>query len=44
MGPTLGRQDPGGPHVGPTKIVTWGYVCLRLFVIGTIEYIVPKKI
>ena len=23
MGPTLGRQDPGGPHVGPMKIVIW---------------------
>ena len=20
MGPTWGRQDPGGPHVGPTNL------------------------
>ena len=23
MGPTWGRQDPGGPDVGPIKIVIW---------------------
>ena len=23
MGPTWGRQDPGGPHVGPMNIVIW---------------------
>ena len=26
MGPTWGRQDPGGPHVGPMNLVSWeGY-------------------
>ena len=23
MGPILGRQDPGGPHVGPTNFAIW---------------------
>ena len=23
MGPIWGRQDPGGPHVGPVKCVIW---------------------
>ena len=23
MGPIWGRQDPGGPHVGPMNFVTW---------------------
>ena len=24
MGPTSGRQDPGGPHVGPMNLAIWG--------------------
>ena len=24
MGPTWGRQDPGGPHVGPMILAIWG--------------------
>ena len=24
MGPIWGRQDPGGPHVGPMNFVIWG--------------------
>ena len=23
MGPTWGRQDPGGPHAGPMKLAIW---------------------
>ena len=23
MGPTWGRQDPGGPHVGPMNFANW---------------------
>ena len=23
MGPIWGRQDPGGPHVGPTNLDIW---------------------
>ena len=26
MGPIWGRQDPGGPHVGPMNFVIWVYV------------------
>ena len=24
MGPTWGRHDPGGPHVGPMNFAIWG--------------------
>ena len=24
MEPIWGRQDPGGPHVGPMNFATWG--------------------
>ena len=24
MGPICGRQDPGGPHVGPMNFAIWG--------------------
>ena len=24
MGPIRGRQDPGGPHVGPMNFAIWG--------------------
>ena len=26
MGPIWGRQDPGGPHVGPMKLAIWGFI------------------
>ena len=26
MGPIWGRQDPGGPNVGPMNLATWGIV------------------
>ena len=31
MGPTWGRQDPGGPHVGPMNLVIWveSEICLN---------------
>ena len=32
MGPIWGRQDPGGPHVGPTNFAIWD-VCLFSFII-----------
>ena len=25
MGPIWGRQDPGGPHVGPMKFAIWDF-------------------
>ena len=27
MGPIWGRQDPGGPHVGPMNFAIWGKGC-----------------
>ena len=31
MGPTWGRQDPGGPHVGHVKLAVWGSIsCQQL--------------
>ena len=26
MGPIWGRQDPGGPHVGPMNFAIWGVI------------------
>ena len=36
MGPIWGRQDPGGPHVGPMNFVIWEGMCvsLRVLVLG----------
>ena len=28
MGPIWGRQDPGGPHVGPINFAIWDYMQL----------------
>ena len=28
MAPIWGRQDPGGPHVGPMNFVIWAAFCL----------------
>ena len=28
MGPTWGRQDPGGPHVGHTNLAIWVVMCV----------------
>ena len=30
MGPIWGRQEPGGPHVGPMNFVTWAIVYQEL--------------
>ena len=30
MGPICGRQDPGGPHVGPMNLAIWDTVYYRL--------------
>ena len=29
MGPTWGRQDPGGPHVGPINLAIWA--CISIY-------------
>ena len=26
MEPIWGRQDPGGPHIGPMNFAIWGYI------------------
>ena len=31
MGPIWGRQDPGGPHVGPMNFAIWGSVAVMTF-------------
>ena len=31
MGPTWGRQDPGGPHVGPVNLAFWVYLENKVF-------------
>ena len=30
MGPIWGRQDPGGPPVGPMDFAIWGMVCILI--------------
>ena len=30
MGPILGRQDPGGPHVGPLNLAIWVYLYIAI--------------
>ena len=32
MGPIWGRQDAGGPHVGPVNFPIWGLYIVALFV------------
>ena len=39
MGPIWGRQDPGGPHVGPTILAIWGSIC-----VGTDEPLTKDKL
>ena len=43
MGPTWGRQDPGGPHVGPMNLIIWEmtYPVLSVF-INTCMYDINK--
>ena len=31
MGPIWGRQDPGGPHVGPMNFAIWGCILSSLY-------------
>ena len=30
MGPIWGRQDPGGPHVGPMNSAIWGVILIQV--------------
>ena len=34
MGPIWGRQDPGGPHVGPMNFAIWDGVPLHMRIQG----------
>ena len=36
MGPIWGRQDPGGPHVGPMNVAIWVYI-LHWFVLQVLK-------
>ena len=39
MGPIWGRQDPGGPHVGPMKLAFWDIgPPLEVLVSGLLSY------
>ena len=38
MGPTWGRQDPGGPHVGPMNFAIWSYLLSRCAQWGFANY------
>ena len=54
MGPTWGRQDPGGPHVGHVKLAIWVVSHIRvlwlgfqmnffLSIIGSLNYVFFQK-
>ena len=34
MGPICGRQDPGGPHVGPMNFAVWGPFVKGIWITG----------
>ena len=41
MGPIWGRQDPGGPHVGPMNFAIWGiFFCISLRSIDRADLVV----
>ena len=31
MGPIWGRQDPGGPHIGPMNFAIWDIIFVNIF-------------
>ena len=33
MGPIWGRQDPGGPHVGPMNFAIWVFQLVRVLAV-----------
>ena len=33
MAPIWGRQDPGGPHVGPMNFALWGYTTIAILLL-----------
>ena len=42
MGPTWGRQDPGGPHVGPMNLAIWDSV-LEIYIVHQVLSIISIK-
>ena len=36
IGPTWGRQDPGGPYVGPMNLAIWVAVCVLRGLSGSV--------
>ena len=42
MGPICGRQDPGGPHVGPMNFVIWVYMGRWSYDLG--EWLYPAAL
>ena len=47
MGHTWGRQDPGGPHVGPMILAIWDLLamegCLFIKVLSNFEIKIPNN-
>ena len=41
MGPIWGRQDPGGPHVGPMNFAIWDTIRLNCLPVGKLALWIP---
>ena len=39
MGPIWGRQDPGGPHVGPMNFAIWVSMCSETSLTGILKHL-----
>ena len=39
MGPIWGRQDPGGPHIGPMNFAIWGATSSKIIYLYNITNI-----
>ena len=44
MGPTWGRQDPGGPHVGPMNLAFWDVFKVSAYMLEQSTYVMPSLI
>ena len=42
MGPIWGRQDPGGPHVGPMNLAVWVGNCVVFTIPGVVGLTMPR--
>ena len=43
MGPTCGRQDPGGPHVGHVNLAIWDKMCIKKTLLKWNELTIQQK-